>query len=262
MTSLHKNYRLADFEDSSEDKEEIASLCSQVMTIKDTLKSLKEKDEQLLNEERAAREEARHEIEVLREQLDKERREHAIELEKISLALRQSPTHDRILQETVEARAASEEVQEHLKLAHQHLSKKVRETTELTEKLQALQSHIEQLNGQMIHKNQSLVYLEKALHEIEERNTLLKCEIQDTKKAFDGKMVEWQNAVSVLKQQLENERKEKESMRVYEERCHQLALHWDNMGKVLWNNRSNENRLQAMVQNQISLSPVREEGTS
>ena len=262
--------------DSFDEKEEIALLHLQVAAVKRSLQETQEKYAALLRKGEENEDDACHEVDALYSQIDllkktlsQQQQKHAQEIERLiadrdaSLAalnasidsfkhqhIQDTSEKERALHDNIAARAARDDAEEHLKIAHQHLSKKVRETTELAEKLTALQSSLDQLNAQILLKNETLGKLETSLHNTEDRELALRRELQELKRAYEGKQSEWQSQLSTLKLALEQERLEKDAMRVYEERCHQIARYWDSMGKVLWDKRSGDELIPTMLPRQ------------
>jgi chromosome segregation ATPase len=276
MLSLYSDSKQQVPDDSSDEREEIESLRHQVTSLKESLKATRERHANILREERESAQETRQEVESLYVQIDllkkkfsQQQHQQAQDLKRALAdkdstietltstveALRQKHSHDatekdRAFQEALASRSARDEAEEHLKIAHQHLSKKVRETTDLSEKLKALQSTIEQMSTQILTKNESLAHLEHSLRVADEKEVALHRDLQSAKKMYEERQAEWQAKFSALQLELEHERAEKERMHVYEERCHQIARYWDSMGKVLWDQRSSEALMRGMLARQ------------
>lgn len=280
MLSLQSDTKHPELFDLSNERDEIEALRQQLKTLKSSLNDAKARHTSSLHEEAQARLEVVAEVEALNRQItglkvklaDAQRlgaaeaelviveREKEIAALKEALALADAQhKHDVIVgeqhfQAMSIAQAAREESEEHLKAAHQHLSKKVRETTELAEKIKGLEAGIEETKAIMDARGEALALLEQTMQVLVQKENALQRENQELRRCFEERQELWEEKLSYMQSQLSQAQHEHERLKVYEERCQQIARHWDSMGKVLWEQRSQETLLKSMVARQESRS--------
>lgn len=267
--------------DLSNDKEEIESLRQQVKTLKTAMHDMKTRHTASLLEEHQSKLEVVNEVAELNRQISglkaklsevqraglAEAEEIVAEREKEIAALKdalnvsveqQRTTAERreqLVQELHAAQAAREEAEEHLKAAHQHLSKKVRETTDLGERIKNLESSAEEAKGILVARGEALTLLEQTMQVLVQKEHALQRENHELRKCFDERQTHWEEKLEYVQAQLSQAQQEQERLKVYEERCQQIARHWDSMGKVLWEQRTQDSLLKSMVARQPPRSP-------
>ncbi len=282
MLSLQSETPDSSLFDLSNEKEEIESLRQQLKTLKIAMNDMKARFTSSLYEESQAKLEVVGEVAELNRQIsglkaklsDAQRiglaeaeaviaeREREIVAVKAALNLMTEQHQAGIeknghyLQELNAAQAAREESEEHLKAAHHHLSKKVRETTELGERIKNLEAAVEEAKGILEARGEALTLLEHTMQVLVQKEHALQRENHELRKCFDERQMLWEEKLEYAQSQLAQAKQEQERLKVYEERCQQIARHWDSMGKVLWEQRSQDTLLKSMVARQSPpLSP-------
>lgn len=114
-----------------------------------------------------------------------------------------------------QAKAGQDEAEARLKFAHHHLAKKVKETTELNDKVLAQAAQLQEYEANMAHVQETLHQLQNTLTEHSQQSAKAQEEAQESLRAAETMVASWENKYFQLHEKwLENQRQLKESVKL------------------------------------------------
>lgn len=146
-----------------------------------------------------------------------------------------------------------EDAEGRLKIAHYHLAKKVKESSDLTDKIQSQDEQLHSLNIDLNESNQQLISLKSMLEKASEREQELNSRMQELTKNIESQTVAWEEKYQEMYVKFQdNERHMKEFVKM-KEKYQQLQLLWERFGQVMQQDFKEE-RPSFPVQETLSLS--------
>jgi len=130
------------------------------------------------------------------------------------------------------AKLAQEETEAHLKIAHQHLARKVKEAAELTDKVKGLESKIEEMNSSLKASEDAMIEMQHLLESRQKESQQQQQLWKDSLNHAENASSKWQEKYSELHRNCQEMERQMMAMKKNEDKYHRLQELWLNFNKV------------------------------
>ncbi len=173
-------------------------------------------------------------IERLKEERHQADSQHAKEVEILNQKIELHFKEKQQLEEELHSGYSDRNEQEQrLKVAQQHLGKKVKETTLMTEQLEEQKKHVQDLEQNLAHATGKIHDMQNALENQSQHEKRLQEQLNESLKSIESQMAKWEaKYFSVYEKWQETEFRNKE-LKGFEEKYHQLQSLLSNVGNFV-----------------------------
>lgn len=195
-----------------------------------------EQNEASWKEERAQLIQERDQLLVNQETLTHKMRERIEELETLynetETRLQQQAAEKQHAQEdAAKAKTAQDDAEGRLKFAHYHLAKKVKETTELTDKVHALENQLRDHDNTLKHLTEQNASLQEQLTASYKQEKELSIQMEEKVRATESKVEGWETRYAQLQKRWEEDEAKIKELTKVADRYHQMHSLWNNLNE-------------------------------